>query len=194
MSYAELIRAGGFRTILTTYFFIHIQWLKRILLGFTRLINSYLWTRKANYSNLEVRLPTGRRFYSIVDLAQSCLLLEIARYVFLLSLLPWSSIRHSYYIGIHIFIFVCQYELRWIDLLVLQKHRKKEKGLVVSSYEVRWITRGDASESAVGEAIFLRLVDPLAKTRRFIWPPGPDTGVPVTRASHRIELGGCKGN
>lgn len=29
--------------------------------------------------------------------------------------------------GIHIFIYVCQYELRWIDLLVLPQHRKKEK-------------------------------------------------------------------
>lgn len=29
--------------------------------------------------------------------------------------------------GIHIFLYVCQYELRWIDLLVLPQHRKREK-------------------------------------------------------------------
>lgn len=29
--------------------------------------------------------------------------------------------------GIHILIYVCQYELRWIDLLVLPQHRKREK-------------------------------------------------------------------
>ena len=52
--------------------------------------------------------------------------------------------------GIHILIYVCQYELRWIDLLVLPQHRKKEKD---------WLFQATKSGES-REEMLLKLVRP----------------------------------